>query len=62
MRLIILKFLYFVVVMWQLMWITCMSREFTSRYHMNEINHFKVFTLCSGDLAADVNIFKYRTN
>jgi hypothetical protein len=48
--------------MWQLMWITCMSREFTSRYHMNEINHFKVFTLCSGDLAADVNIFKYRTN
>jgi hypothetical protein len=26
MRLIILKFLYFVVVMWQVMWTTCMSR------------------------------------
>jgi hypothetical protein len=29
---------------------------------MNEIDHFKVFTLCSGDLAFDVNIFKYRAN
>jgi hypothetical protein len=27
-RLIILKFLYCVVVIWQLMWNTCMSREF----------------------------------
>jgi hypothetical protein len=29
MRLIILQFMYFVVVMWQLMWTTCKSREFT---------------------------------
>jgi hypothetical protein len=29
---------------------------------MNEIDHFKVFALCSDDLAADVNIFKYRVN
>jgi hypothetical protein len=28
MRLIILKNLYYVVMMWQLMWTTCMSREF----------------------------------
>jgi hypothetical protein len=27
-RLIILKNLYCVVVMWQMMWITCMSKEF----------------------------------
>jgi hypothetical protein len=29
---------------------------------MNEIDHFKVFTLCSDGLALDVNIFKYRAN
>jgi hypothetical protein len=29
---------------------------------MNETDHFKVFVLCSGDLAADVNIFKYIAN
>jgi hypothetical protein len=29
---------------------------------MNEIDHFKVFTLYSGDLAIDVNISKYRAN
>jgi hypothetical protein len=28
MRLIILIFLYFIVVMWLLMWTTCMPREF----------------------------------
>jgi hypothetical protein len=32
MRLIILKFLYFLVVMWQLMWITYMSREFICEF------------------------------
>jgi hypothetical protein len=30
-RLIILKFLYFTVVIWQLIWTTCMSREFSNR-------------------------------
>jgi hypothetical protein len=29
---------------------------------MTEIDHFKVFILCSGDLAVDVNIFKYGAN
>jgi hypothetical protein len=32
MRLIILKILNFVMVMWQRMWIISMSREFTSRF------------------------------
>jgi fructose-specific phosphotransferase system component IIB len=27
----------------------------SNRYHMNEIDHFKLFILCSGDVEVDVD-------
>jgi hypothetical protein len=32
MRLVILKKLYFIVVMWQMMWVTYMSKQFISEF------------------------------
>jgi hypothetical protein len=41
MRLIILNFLYFIVVMWQLMWITYMSRKFISEFPLYSYRGFR---------------------
>jgi hypothetical protein len=40
MRLIILKILYFVVVMWQLIWTICMLKEFTSVFLLYSYKEF----------------------
>jgi hypothetical protein len=32
-----------------------MENRIQNGYHMNEIDNFNIFILCSGDVAADVN-------